>query len=304
MEQQNRRILVLSHAGHDASRDAVIEVCRQLTAASVQPVLRDGELDEILAVAPDLSSVVLLDRDVALDSIESAVVLGGDGTILRAAELVRGSSVPLIGVNLGHVGFLAETEKNGLTDAIERVVARDYDVEERFTLSVRVKIGADVVFDTWAINEATVEKASRSRILEVVVEVDRRPLSSFSCDGVVMATPTGSTAYAFSAGGPIVWPSVEAMVFVPISAHALFARPLVVGPESVMAVELMDRADASGILWCDGRRSFDLPAGARVVVKKSPVSVRLASLRTSTFTDRLVSKFDLPVDGWRGPGRS
>jgi NAD+ kinase len=304
VEQQNRRVLVLSHAGHDDSRDAVIEVCRQLTAASVQPVLRDGELDDILAVAPDLSSVVLLDRDVALDSIESAVVLGGDGTILRAAELVRGSSVPLIGVNLGHVGFLAETEKNGLTDAIERVVARDYDVEERFTLSVRVKIGDEVVFDTWAINEATVEKASRSRILEVVVEVDRRPLSSFSCDGVVMATPTGSTAYAFSAGGPIVWPSVEAMVFVPISAHALFARPLVVGPESVMAVELRDRADASGILWCDGRRSFDLPAGARVVVKKSPVSVRLASLRTSTFTDRLVSKFDLPVDGWRGPGRS
>lgn len=304
MEQQNRRILVLSHAGHDASRDAVIEVCRQLTAASVQPVLRDGELDGILSAAPDLSSVVLLDRDVALNTIESAVVLGGDGTILRAAELVRGSSVPLIGVNLGHVGFLAETEKHGLTDAIERVVARDYDVEERFTLSVRVKIGDHVVYETWAINEATVEKASRSRILEVVVEVDRRPLSSFSCDGVVMATPTGSTAYAFSAGGPIVWPSVEAMVFVPISAHTLFARPLVVGPDSVMAVELMDRADASGILWCDGRRSFDLPAGARVVVKKSPVSVRLASLRTSTFTDRLVSKFDLPVDGWRGPDRS
>jgi len=304
VEHQNRRILVLSHAGHDASRDAVIEVCRQLTAASVQPVLRDGELDDILVVAPDLSSVVLLDRDVALDTIESAVVLGGDGTILRAAELVRGSSVPLIGVNLGHVGFLAESEKNGLTDAIERVIAQEYDVEERFTLSVRVKIGDQVAFETWAINEATVEKASRSRILEVVVEVDRRPLSSFSCDGVVMATPTGSTAYAFSAGGPIVWPSVEAMVFVPISAHALFARPLVVGPDSVMAVELVDRADASGILWCDGRRSFDLPAGARVVVKRSPVSVRLASLRTSTFTDRLVSKFDLPVDGWRGPGRS
>lgn len=304
MEHQNRRILVLSHAGHDASRDAVIEVCRQLTAASVQPVLRDGELDDSLVVAPDLSSVVLLDRDVALDTIESAVVLGGDGTILRAAELVRGSSVPLIGVNLGHVGFLAESEKNGLTDAIERVIAQEYDVEERFTLSVRVKIGDQVAFETWAINEATVEKASRSRILEVVVEVDRRPLSSFSCDGVVMATPTGSTAYAFSAGGPIVWPSVEAMVFVPISAHALFARPLVVGPDSVMAVELVDRADASGILWCDGRRSFDLPAGARVVVKRSPVSVRLASLRTSTFTDRLVSKFDLPVDGWRGPGRS
>ena len=171
-------------------------------------------------------------------------------------------------------------------------------------LDVRILAGDVVVERTWALNEISMEKISRTRMIEIRVAIDGRPLSRWGCDGVVCATPTGSTAYAFSAGGPIVWPSVEAMVFVPISAHALFARPLVVGPESVMAVELMDRADASGILWCDGRRSFDLPAGARVVVKKSPVSVRLASLRTSTFTDRLVSKFDLPVDGWRGPGRS
>ena len=301
MDQTQRHILVLSHTGQAQSRAAVIDVCQQLRAAGVNPVLRDAERADLIGQAPHLSDIAVLDADVSLDRVESAIVLGGDGTILRAAELVRDSQVPLVGINLGHIGFLAETEKKGLTETVTRVIARDYEIEERFTLSVRVKVANKVVFETWAFNEASVEKASRSRILEVVVEVDRRPLSSFSCDGVVLATPTGSTAYAFSAGGPIVWPGVEAMVFVPIAAHGLFARPLVVGPESTIAVEILDRGDASGILWCDGRRSFDLPVGARVVVKKSPTPVRLATLSSSTFTDRLVSKFDLPVDGWRGP---
>lgn len=297
-----RYILVLSHAAQARTRDASVEVCQALIAAGVVPVLRDGDDGALSSAGLDLSGVGILDRDVALDSVESAIVLGGDGTMLRAAELVRGSHVPLVGVNLGHVGFLAETEQAGISEVVSRTLAQDYTIDERLALEVRVKVAGEVVFETWALNEATVEKASRSRILDVVVEIDRRPLSSFSCDGVVMATPTGSTAYAFSAGGPVVWPSVEAMVFVPMSAHALFSRPLVVGPDSVMAVEILERGDSSGILWCDGRRSFDLPAGARVVVKRSVTPVRLASLGTHTFTDRLVNKFDLPVAGWRGPG--
>lgn len=301
MANSGRSILVLSHTGLAESRVAVIEVCSQLRDARVRPVLREAEHSDLTAEAIDLGDVAILEDGISLDEIESAIVLGGDGTMLRAAELVRGSEVPLVGVNLGHIGFLAETEKAGLNEAVARVLTQAYEIEDRFTLSVRVKIDGEVAFETWALNEASVEKASRSRILEVVVEVDRRPLSSFSCDGVVMATPTGSTAYAFSAGGPIVWPGLEAMVFVPIAAHGLFARPLVVAPDSVMAIEILDRGDASGILWCDGRRSFDLPAGARVVVNRAAVPVRMASLRASTFTDRLVSKFDLPVDGWRGP---
>lgn len=301
MEQSQRCILVLSHTAHADTRSACIEVSRQLRDAGVRPVLRESERNDLIADAPDLADVALLEVDVDLDSIESAVVLGGDGTILRAAELVRGSAVPLIGVNLGHVGFLAELERAGITDAVSKVLAQAYTVEERLTLSVRVKVAGDVVYETWALNEATIEKASRSRILDVVVEVDRRPLSQFSCDGVVLSTPTGSTAYAFSAGGPVVWPNVAAMVVVPISAHALFTRPLVVSPDSVTAVEILARGDSSGVLWCDGRRSFDLPAGARVVVKKAAQSVLLATVGESTFTDRLVSKFSLPVEGWRGP---
>jgi NAD+ kinase len=230
------------------------------------------------------------------------IVLGGDGTILRAAEIARGCDAPLLGVNLGHVGFLAEAEREELPATVARALARDYEVEERMTINVRVKLGDEVVHETWALNEASVEKASRERSLEVVVEVDGRPLSTFGCDGVVMSTPTGSTAYSFSAGGPVVWPSVDALLMVPLSAHALFARPLVVGPDSSLAVELLDRSTGAGVLWCDGRRTFDLPSGARVVVRRSPVPVRLARLHPRPFTDRLVNKFRLPVTGWRGPG--
>ena len=166
-------------------------------------------------------------------------MLGGDGTILRSAELVRGSAAPLLGINLGHVGFLAESERDDLAETVHRALDGEYEVEERMTLAVRVKVDSEVVYETWALNEATVEKASRERMLEVVIEVDGRPLSTFGCDGVVMSTPTGSTAYAFSAGGPVVWPSLDALLLVPLSPHALFGRALVVGPESVLAVEVL-----------------------------------------------------------------
>jgi NAD+ kinase len=245
--------------------------------------------------------VAVLGDDVASSELELVIVLGGDGTILRAAELVRGCSAPLLGVNLGHVGFLAESERDDLETAVARGLAKDYEVEERMTLSARVKVGREVVYESWALNEATVEKASRERMLEVVIEVDGRPMSSFGCDGVVMSTPTGSTAYSFSAGGPVVWPGVAALLLVPLSAHALFARPLVVDADSSLAVELLDRTGGAGVLWCDGRRPFDLPPGARVVVRRSPIPVRLARLHPGPFTDRLVHKFDLPVTGWRGP---
>ena len=235
---------------------------------------------------------------------ELVVVFGGDGTLLRAAEIARGTEVPLLGVNLGHVGFLAEAEPDRIDDTVDRVVARDYTVEERMTLDVTVTVDGAVVTRNWAVNEASVEKASRERMLEVVVEVDGRPLSRWGCDGVVLATPTGSTAYAFSAGGPVVWPEVAALLMVPISAHALFSRPLVVSPDSVLAVEVVPRTDAAGVLWCDGRRAAELPSGARIEARRGDQPVRLARLHTAPFTDRLVAKFDLPVMGWRGARRS
>ncbi|WJL95336.1 NAD kinase [Microbacterium sp. ET2] len=312
MTELERNILVVAHAHRPATIDAATRVITALDAAGARPVLPADDTAEMRLLTERLFraeepgtprvGIGRLGDDVAIDDIELAIVLGGDGTILRAAELVRDGRAPVLGINMGHVGFLAEIEPDDMDDAVRMVIARDYEVEERLTLSVRVKDASGaVVYDTWALNEATVEKASRQRMLEVVIEVDGRPLSSFGCDGVVVSTPTGSTAYNFSAGGPIIWPTVQAISVVPLSAHALFARPLVVGPEHAVAIEVLDRTDDTGILWCDGRRSHDLPPGARVVVRRAEHPVRLARLHPAAFTDRLVRKFRLPVEGWRGP---
>ncbi|MDT3343549.1 MULTISPECIES: NAD kinase [Microbacterium] len=300
MTDATRNILVVAHALRENTVAGARRVVEAVHAAGLQPVV-PGDDPELAAALGDLDTVVLGEGGIDVTDIEVAIVLGGDGTILRAAELVRAASVPLLGVNMGHVGFLAELEADGVDEAIRRALARDYEIHERMTLSVEVRdADGDVVYSTWALNEATVEKASRERMLEVMIEIDDRPLSAFGCDGVVVATPTGSTAYNFSAGGPVVWPSVQALCLVPLSAHALFARPVVLGPETSVSIDVLQRNQGRGVLWCDGRRSHDLPPGARVVVRRSGRPVRLARLHRSAFTDRLVRKFQLPIAGWRG----
>jgi NAD+ kinase len=301
-----RLVLLVSHTARQEALSATLECADALLKAGITPVMEPQERSEALAHAETVnnssaSSILELGKDIQEADLELAVVLGGDGTILKAAELVRNSQTPLLGINLGHVGFLAESEKNEIGSTMARVVAKDYLVKERLTLDVSVKLDGKEVYRTWALNEATVEKSARERMLEVVVEVDGRPLSSFGCDGIVVSTPTGSTAYAFSGGGPVVWPSVDALLMVPLSAHALFARPLVISPNSLVAVEVLQRSAGAGVLWCDGRRSTELPVGARVEVRKSAKPVRLARLSQGPFTDRLVRKFSLPVEGWRGP---
>lgn len=301
-----RLVLLVSHTARKEALSATLECADALLKAGITPVMDRQELSETLAHAKTVNntsaaSILELGKDTQEADLELAVVLGGDGTILKAAELVRASQTPLLGINLGHVGFLAESEKNEISSTMARVVAKDYLVTERMTLDVSVKLDGKEVYRTWALNEATVEKSARERMLEVVVEVDSRPLSSFGCDGIVVSTPTGSTAYAFSGGGPVVWPSVDALLMVPLSAHALFARPLVISPNSLVAVEVLQRSAGAGVLWCDGRRSTELPVGARVEVRKSDKPVRLARLSQGPFTDRLVRKFSLPVEGWRGP---
>ena len=293
-----RRVFVVSHTGRLAAREATAQFCRELHRHGLGVRLLK---DEAADLALDLPGIEIVEPDVlASAGCELAVVIGGDGTILRAAELTRDSGTPLLGVNLGHVGFLAEAEHDDIEFTIDAVVNRRYTSEERLTIDVSVYRDKELVTSTWALNEASVEKAARERMLEVVVEVDGRPLSRWGCDGVVCATPTGSTAYNFSAGGPIVWPGVEALLMVPISAHALFARPMVVAPTSVLAVEVIARTDGAGVLWCDGRRTVELPPGARIEVRRGRSPVRLARLHQAPFTDRLVAKFDLPVSGWRG----
>jgi NAD+ kinase len=292
-----RRVLLVTHTGRSAAVAAAQEMSAGLRAAGLKVAVLPDE-----AEALNGDGVLVADPDEPAEGCELVVVLGGDGTILRGAELVRGTQAPLLGVNLGHVGFLAESERDDLHATAQRVVDRDYEVEERMTLDITVRHGVEVLHRCWALNEATVEKAARERMLEMVMEVDDRPLTRFGADGVVMATPTGSTAYSFSAGGPVVWPEVEALLMVPISAHALFARPLVVGPSSRLAVEVLSDTEGTGVLWCDGRRRYELTPGARIEAVRSELPVRLARLSKGTFTDRLVAKFRLPVYGWRGQG--
>ncbi|MBG6185071.1 NAD+ kinase [Arthrobacter sp. CAN_A214] len=297
-----RRVLVLAHTGRHDAMAAAQEACTRLHALGLTPVMRPEELADLQDEYGGLTAPTeTLGQDVHLDGVELVMVLGGDGTILRAAELVRGTEVPLLGVNLGHVGFLAESERADLEETVRWVADKDYSVEERMTIEVAVWQRDTLLSRNWALNEAAVEKADRERMIEVVMEVDGLPVSAFGCDGVVLATPTGSTAYAFSASGPVVWPEVEALLMVPISAHALFAKPLVVAPSSVLAVELLSRTGARGVLWCDGRRSVDLPPGARIEVRRSPIPVRLARTAQTPFSERLVRKFELPIQGWRGP---
>ncbi|MEJ5914239.1 NAD kinase [Pseudokineococcus sp. 1T1Z-3] len=296
-----RTVLVLTHTGRESAVGAARELVLLLRQAGLRPVMLADEVTEIPGVedVPVLELAELEDHVVA--GAEVVLVLGGDGTILRAAELVRHRPVPLLGINLGHVGFLAESERDDLARTVARIAAGDYRVEERMTLDVRVLRDGECVATSWAVNEASVEKADRERMLEVVTEVDGRPVSVIGCDGVVMATPTGSTAYAFSAGGPVVWPEVQALLMVPISAHALFAKPLVTSPGSTLAVEVLSRTQGGGVLWCDGRRTAQLPPRSRIEVTRGVHPLLLARLADGPFTDRLVAKFRLPVEGWRGP---
>jgi len=300
-------VFVVVNTASDETPGVATRVVRALLAAGAN--VRGPEQDlAALDLDPDASGLLVggTDGDVDGDvdgshSSDVVVVFGGDGTILRAAELAA-PNTPLLGVNLGHVGFLAEAEPEDVQFVVDCLIQRRWEVEERTRLRVSVHRDGQVVDGTWAVNEVSVEKAARERMIEVLVEVDGRPLSRWGCDGVVCATPTGSTAYAFSAGGPVVWPEVEALLVVPLSAHALFARPLVVSPSSTISLDMAPGSQA--VLWADGRRTIDVRAGDRLVVCADPDPVRFARLAPAPFTDRLVAKFDLPVEGWRGRQRS
>lgn len=300
-DAEARRVLLVVNPRNAEAREALGTVTTALLDSGAEVAITDSDRDRVNAhggPGVDERLFVVPSDEHAADPADVVVVLGGDGTVLRAAELARAGGAPLFGVNLGHVGFLAEAEPEDLHAVVDAIVNRRWEVEERMTLDVRLLSAGELVYQTWALNEIAIEKRARERMVDIVVEVDGRPVSRWGCDGVVCATPTGSTAYAFSAGGPIVWPEVAAMLVVPLSAHALFARPLVVSPRSVVAFELGDRSEA--VLSADGRRIVDVNGASRIEVRQHDHPVRFARLATTPFTNRLVAKFDLPVDGWRG----
>jgi len=236
--------------------------------------------------------------------IDAVMVFGGDGTMLRAAREARGTGAPLLGVNMGHVGFLAELERGDVAHAVNCIARGAFEIEDRRTVEVAVRQSDGTVESGWALNEAAIERSELLRTLDVAVEVDGHPLSSFGCDGVVISTATGSTAHAFSGGGPVVWPDVEALLLVPLAAHALFARPLVVGPRSLFAVEVLERSPAEGLVVLDGAETISVGRGGRIEVRLGTERVRLARTSDAPFTERLVRKFGLDTKGWRGANRA
>jgi len=290
---QVRSALVVAHTARHQIRRMALSSTEQLHAAGIEVRMLGEEAADCGA-----EGVTIVEGESAAHGAEVVLAFGGDGTFLRAAEHARPAGAPLLGVNFGHVGFLAEVEPHALAETIAAVVERRYDVDERTTIDLVVSLGGQTITTGWALNEASVEKSSRERMLEIAVAVDGRPLLRFGCDGVLCATPTGSTAYAFSAGGPIVWPDVDAMLVVPNAAHALFARPIVVGPESVVDLDLHGH-DHPGVLSCDGRRSNDIPLGGRVTVRRGGLPVRIVRLSVWNFGERLVTKFQLPVRSFR-----
>jgi NAD+ kinase len=292
-----RAAMLVTHTGRQDSTEHARTVAADLIAAGFEVRVIAREAPEL-----DMPGVVPVSGPAVAEGVEIVFALGGDGTLLRAAELARPAKAPLLGINLGHVGFLAEAEIYDLDKAVRDIVNRAYTVEERLTVDVVAELDGLTFAESWALNEVSVEKAARERMLELLVDVDGRPLSRYGCDGVVCATPTGSTAYAFSGGGPVVWPEVDALLLVPISAHALFSRPMVVAPTSTITVTIEPYASYA-LLTCDGRRTFELPPRAVVTVRRGTLPVRLVRLREQPFTDRLVAKFELPVTGWRGNGR-
>jgi len=231
-----------------------------------------------------------------LPEIEIAVVLGGDGTILRGAEVTLARKIPLLGINLGHVGFLAEVDRPTIKAIAQSIIEKSYVSENRMVLQFEIERGGKVVSAGWALNEVTVERDATTMV-ELFVEIDRRPLSHWGCDGVICSTPTGSTAYAFSAGGPVLWPEIEALVLLPISAHALFSRPMVVSPKSEIIITVESSA---ALLSADALRKIPLQLGDRVIITRDERTIKLSHVSATLFTDRLVAKFKLPIEGWRG----
>ncbi|GBG38658.1 NAD kinase [Mycobacterium montefiorense] len=301
-----RTVLLVVHTGREEATETARRVQKVLSdnGISLRVLSADAVDRGPLPISPDdmraIGEVQVVDAEPnAADGCELVLVLGGDGTFLRAAELARNAGIPVLGINLGRIGFLAEAEAEAIDRVLEHVVAQDYRVEERLTLDVAVRHRGRVIDKGWALNEASLEKGPRLGVLGVVVEIEGRPVSTFGCDGVLVSTPTGSTAYAFSAGGPVLWPDLEAILLVPNNAHALFGRPMVTSPDAAIAIEI----EASGndaMVFCDGRREMVLPAGGRLEVRRCGTAVKWARLDSAPFTDRLVRKFRLPVTGWRG----
>ena len=222
-------------------------------------------------------------------------VLGGDGTLLRAASYAVPSGAPLLGVNLGRLGFLAELERGELESALDRICRDGFAVESRLTLEGDVVVGSESLQRFMAVNDIIISKVTPGRLIKLEVSLGGEPFTIFAADGLVVATPTGSTAYSFSAHGPIVSPDLDCLLLTPVSPHMLFDRAIVVGPHDEIVITVLPDPDAVS-LSADGRKESELPVGARVTVRAGAKRLKLAKVAGAPFWRLVREKFRLPDD--------
>ena len=274
------------HGGRSAAVEAAVAAADQLAGmgAVAAAVKGDGWSHDAIDVrAPEVFG----------EGLDVVVAMGGDGTFLRAAYLARDRGLPLLGVNLGRLGFLSEVEAAYVPAALERLVAGDFEVEERMTLAVTVHDadGAQIA-TSWALNDASVERTVPQRLIVFEVCVNQTVMANVPADAIICATPTGSTAYAFSAGGPIMSPLVDAILLTPVAPHSLFNRTVVVDPREQLSVRGV-AGESTCVVSCDGRESIAVPTGGSVRISRGEVPVRMARLSPFNFYQRVRDKFGL-----------
>ncbi len=226
-----------------------------------------------------------------LEGADLAVALGGDGTMLRAVHLAAPAHVPVLGVNLGRLGYLAVLEPDALPEALDRFVAGDYGIEERTMVCVQVEGRTPTPPAHLALNEAVLEHGGAGHTVHLAVGIGGLPFTSHVADALIVATPTGSTAYSFSAGGPIVSPRHNALVITPVAPHTPFTRSLVVHPDEPVRVEVLDHRGA--ILSVDGQEMGRLHKGETLVATIAPVPARFVTFGAGDFYGVLKAKFGL-----------
>jgi NAD+ kinase len=279
-----KRAGVILHAERDEAASTARALVQTLVDRGVDVWALDGDDSRIgvkgINAAPELP-----------DDLDLVFVFGGDGTLLRAAEAVGRSGVPLLGINFGHLGFLSELERSDLDDGLKRLLDNGFTVEERLVLEAEVDHGGRVE-TLRALNDIIVAKVTTGRAVRLGVSLGGEPLVSWAADGVIVATPTGSTAYSFSAGGPVVSPHIDCIIVTPVSPHGLFARSVIVPPDEDVELLLHGTGDAAS-LSADGLPAIKLSPGAHVRIRAAKDRIRLAKLRPRPFWRLVREKFHL-----------
>lgn len=263
----------------------VPQVCARLRRDGVRLLLPM----QMRVAAPEVPGADYMETDEAIRVADAAVVLGGDGTMLRIARAAAQNDVPLLGVNVGHVGFMTELEPGELGE-MEKLFDGYSSIDSRMMLHVSVIRNQRVVYENDALNDIVIAKGTAFRVVRVCISADDEEVTSFNGDGVIVATPTGSTAYGLSAGGPVIEPSAENMAVIPICAHALTAKSFVFSPERRIMLTASCEGGSEVFVSADGGQSFAVRPDDRVIITRSPLRTRLVRLKGISFYKILQQK--------------